>query len=112
MKIHLIALASLLMAAPLSGQARTVTLNWNDTVNPAGTTYAVYRATGQCSGTPTFTQIATGIAVKTYLDSNVSPGNYCYTVRAVAAGIESDNSNLAVAQVRPFAVTGLSVTVQ
>lgn len=104
---------SLTFACALAAQVRTVTLTWNDDVNPAGTTYNVYRATGVCAGSPTFTRVnSTPIATKTYVDSGVAPGNYCYVVRAAAAGLESDDSNQAGAAVRPFAATGLGVTVQ
>jgi hypothetical protein len=92
--------------------SRTVTLTWTDTANPVGTTYSVYRATGTCSGTPTFTLLASGVAVKTYTDSAVPPGNYCYAATATSNAIESDKSTPAGAQVRPFAPGGLNITVQ
>lgn len=91
---------------------RTVTLTWADTVNPAGTTYSIYRAPGLCSGTPTFAKIATGLTQKTYADTAVAPGNYCYTATATLNGIESPQSASAGAVVTPFAPNGLSITVQ
>lgn len=42
----------------------SVTLNWQDALNPAGTTYSIYRATGLCSGTPTFAKLATAVATQ------------------------------------------------
>lgn len=90
----------------------SVTLNWTDTLNPSGTTYNVYRATGLCSGTPTFSKIATAIAVKTYQDTTVQPGNYCYQVTATSNSVESGPSNTALAPVPSFAPTQLSLTVQ
>lgn len=88
------------------------TLNWADLLNPAGTTYSVYRATGLCSGTPIFSKIASAVAVKTYEDSTVTAGNYCYSVTATSGGMESAQSNTALAPVPSFAPTGLSLTVQ
>jgi fibronectin type 3 domain-containing protein len=76
-----------------------VTLNWQDSVNPSGTTYNVYRASGSCSDSPSFSQIATGIAALTYSDTNVTVGSeYCYEVTAVdSSGDESADSNVAEA---------------
>jgi len=79
-----------------------VTLTWTDSLNPTGTTYNVYRATGLCSGTLTFTQIVSGVAVKTYDDNGIAPGNYCYQVTAFLGGVESDPSTQAFAKVKPF----------
>ena len=46
-------LAMLIFASAAAAQTtHKVTLTWQDTLNPAGTTYSVYRATGLCSGTP------------------------------------------------------------
>lgn len=86
----------------------TVTLNWADDRNPAGTTYSIYRATGLCSGTPTFAKIATAVAVKTYQDSTVQPGNYCYAVTATFNAVESAQSNTVNPAVPAFAPTGLT----
>ena len=96
----------------LAQSTHSATLTWQDTLNPAGTTYNVYRATGLCSGTPTFAKIATGLTVKTYLDSTVTPGNYCYQVTATFNAIESAPSNSAPAAVPSFAPSALGVTVQ
>lgn len=89
------------MATPGVAQTRKVTLTWTDTVNPAATTYTVKRAAGLCTGTPTFATLATGIATKTYEDTTVSIGNYCYVVTATLAGLESAPSNAAGAAVLP-----------
>lgn len=87
-------------------------LTWTDTQNPAGTTYKIYRATGLCSGSPTFSVLASAITAKTYQDTTVVPGNYCYQVTAVASGMESAPSNSALAPVPSSAPTGLQITVQ
>lgn len=103
----------LLTQALLSAQTtHSVTLTWVDSLNPVGTTYTVYRATGLCSGTPTFSKIASALVAKTYQDTTVTPGNYCYAVTATANGMESAQSNTALAPVPSFAPTGLSLTVQ
>lgn len=103
----------LLTAQVLHAQTpHTVTLNWLDAANPSGATYNVYRATGLCSGTPVFSKLATAVAVKTFVDSTVTPGNYCYVTTASIGGAESGNSNNAPASVLPFPPTGLNVTVQ
>jgi fibronectin type 3 domain-containing protein len=97
-------------------QAQTqhkVTIAWNDTVNPSGTTYNVYRATAACSTTPTLTKLASGVTVMNYTDSTVTNGStYCYAVTAVGPGGESGFSNEAPAVILapPSAVT-ITVTV-
>jgi len=93
--------------------SHSVTLAWQDTLNPAGaTTYSVYRAPGLCSGTPTFAKLATALTVLTYQDSTVTPGNYCYQVTATVGGMESSPSNTAGAPVPSFAPAQLTVTVK
>lgn len=115
--VLVVALTGLLGFAP-AAQAQTpsdvhsVTLNWEDTLNPSGTTYSVYRATGLCSGTPAFNKLASAVAVKTYVDLTVNPGNYCYYVTASYNGVESGPSNSALAPVPSWAPTKLSVTVK
>jgi len=89
-----------------------VTLNWTDTRNPVGTTYSVYRAPGLCSGTPTFAKIASSVTAKTYEDATVQPGNYCYAVTATLNGMESAQSNQALAPVPSFPPQTLTVTVE
>jgi hypothetical protein len=90
----------------------SVTLTWTDALNPAGTTYSVYRATGLCSGTPAFSKVATALTAKTYADTTVQPGNYCYAVTATLNGMESAQSKPVSASVPAFAPTALSFTVQ
>ena len=43
---------------------RSVTLTWQDTANPSGTSYTVYPATGLCRGTPTFSKLATAVSAR------------------------------------------------
>lgn len=82
-------------------QQRKVILTWTDNANPSGTTYSVKRATGICSGTPNFSTLASGVAAKTYEDTTVTVGNYCYVVTATFGGLESAPSNTAGAPVLP-----------
>jgi uncharacterized membrane protein len=108
-----IALAILILAACAAAQTtHKVTLVWQDTLNPAGTTYSVYRATGLCSGTPAWAKLAAAVTLKTYEDSTVTPGNYCYQVTATANGMESAPSNTSLAPVPSFPPTSLQITVQ
>jgi hypothetical protein len=108
----LIAILCLSLSAFAQATTHSVTLSWTDTLNPAtGTTYSVYRSTGLCSGTPTFSKLATGISAKTYQDSTVTPGNYCFNVTATVATVEGSASNLVNPTVQPFSVQ-LSFTVQ
>jgi hypothetical protein len=70
-------------------QAHAATLNWTDTVNPAGSTYNVYRATGSCPAS-TFTKIAAGVPGFKYVDSTIAPQTgYCYQITALVAATES-----------------------
>lgn len=106
-------LTLLLTSLGLFAQAtHSVTLNWVDTSNPTTTTYNVYRATGLCSGSPVYSKIGTGVALKTYEDTTVQPGPYCYVVTATYSSIESAYSNSALANVPSFAPTSLSVIVK
>ncbi len=79
-------------AAPL-GPSVSANLSWADTVNPAGTTYNIYRVAGTCpaafSVIPAY-RIASGISVDSYVDATVIVGStYCYAVTAVFSSVES-----------------------
>jgi len=97
----------------------SATLTWTDTVNPTGTTYNVWRLTGNCptpapTTTAGFTQLNTSaISAKTYVDlSVVAAQTYSYVATAVAtSGPQSAPSNCTTAVI-PGAVppTGLTVT--
>jgi hypothetical protein len=99
--------ALVLLGNVAEAQAAThsVALTWVDASNPTGTTYNVKRSTGLCTGTPVFSTIATAVTVKTYTDSTVTPGNYCFTVDAVFNGATSVDSNLVNPNVPAFPVT-------
>jgi len=94
----------------LEGQAlaqtgtRTVTITYEDKVNPSGTVYNILRATGLCTGTPTFATIATAVTVFTYQDKTAQIGNnYCYAATATYNGTTSALSNTALATILPNA---------
>jgi len=91
--------------------ARQVVLTWEDTQNPAGTTYSIYRSNGVCANATNFTRIANNIALKTYTDT-ANPGQYCYYATATLNSVESDASTTAEAKVKPFPPKTLTVTVQ
>lgn len=79
---------------------KSVVLNWADNVNPGGTSYNVYRSPNLCSGQSlVFTKIAPNVAVKTYTDSGVNPGNYCYQVSAALNGAESTGNPTATVSI-------------
>jgi hypothetical protein len=101
-----------LAASLVFGQtAHSVALTWTDTANPAGTTYSIYRATGQCTGSLTFTKIsAAPVAAKTYTDNSVQPGPYCYVATATFNAIESGYSNSALAAVPTSPPNSLTIT--
>lgn len=106
----LIKLTLLLSMVSVALQAQTphsVTLTWSDTLNPSSTTYNIYRAVGLCTGTPTFSIIATAVPTKTYTDTAVTSGDYCYEVTAAFNGVESAPSNTALALV-PFSAAPTS----
>jgi hypothetical protein len=100
------------LGAAAQTQTHSVTLTWQDTLNPTGTTYSVYRSTGLCSGSPTFSKLAAAVTDKKFEDTTVQPGNYCYQVTAALNGMESAPSNTAHAPVPTFAPSQLSVTVK
>lgn len=100
------------MLASAQSSTRIVSLAWEDVLNPAGTAYNVYRAPGQCSTSSVFSMISSGITLKTYDDTGLSTGTYCYHVTATANGLESLPSNTASAKVLPHPPTKLTVLVK
>ncbi len=87
------------------------TLTWEDTLNPTGTTYNVYRTTEACSSATTFsaTPLASGVTFKTYPDTTVTPGSYCYEITAVYNNVESTPSNTVTANV-PSSSSSLQIS--
>lgn len=114
-KLLLSALSVLALSVSAFGQTspHSVTLTWTAPSDAtSSSTMTMFRATGACSGSPTFSVLASGLAVnKPYVDTTVSVGTYCYTAQHVLNGANSVNSNLASASVSPLPATGLSVTV-
>jgi hypothetical protein len=109
---RLLAFIMLSLSAFAQAATHSVTLSWTDTSNPITATYNVYRATGLCSGTPVFSKIASALTTKSFVDSTVQPGNYCFAVTAAIGGVESGQSNSVNPAVPAFAPAGLSFTVQ
>jgi hypothetical protein len=115
--MQVIRLALLLLFSATVAAAQTshsVKITWTDTVNPAGTTYNVYKANTNCTGTPTFVKLNTApITTQSYTDTNVAAGTYCYSATAVGPGGESAQSNTGSANVlAPPSVITITVTVQ
>ena len=85
------------------GATHSVVLTWSASPDAAaypGLTYNVYRLTGACSSTATFTKINTSpTTALTFTDASVAPGAYCYYVTAALNGIESVPSNQAAAAI-------------
>ncbi len=110
MRKFLLAFAFLVSLSAFAQTARSVTLTWQDTANPAGTTYNVYRnvTVGGCTPTPTLQTLVTSVTVKTYTDTNVKTGDiWCYAVTAGTGATESSFSNTAQATVKNFPPTSL-----
>jgi hypothetical protein len=87
MKILLLILA---LAGMSFAQGHSATLTWTDNLNPSGTTYNIYRTLGACSATTVFSSpIISGLLVKTFVDTTVTTGVYCYAVTAVFNMVQS-----------------------
>ncbi len=102
MKLAILLLSLALSACAQTPATRTVTLTWVDTVNPAGTTYTIYKSSNPTAQTPTFAVLASGVTAKSYVDAGVVPGLYRYYVKAVFNNSESVPSNSADADAKPF----------
>ena len=96
-----------LLHAQVTGN-HTVTLSW--TASPDGGVYTMYRATGVCSPTLTFTAISVGITSTVYVDSGIAPGKFCYQVTTVVNSAESNASNQAQAVIIPLPPGNLTDT--
>lgn len=109
-------LVLLIVGIGLAQAAHSVTLTWTDPVGgyPPGTTYNVYRAVGTCNGVPNYVKppIGLGLTTKTYVDTTVSIGSYCYVITAVVGGLESAASLSAGATVQTGTVTINGIAVQ
>lgn len=110
MKLFILVFLFAVLAAAQT--THTVELSWEDTLNPVGTVYAVYRGDARCTQSPVMVKIAQDIAVKVYTQNGVSVGNYCYHVTANLNALESLPSNQALAEVRPWSPSKLNVTVK
>jgi len=89
--------------------ALTILLTWVDTLNPATTTYHIYRAPGGCGdGAPFEKMTKAPQATKSFRDDPPT-GQWCYQVTAVNDGLESDPSPK-VSVAKPAAPTSLKIS--
>lgn len=110
--IRLVLVLSLLVMPLRAQAAHSATITITDTTNPAGMSYNIYRGAGACSTNPTLSKIGT-TSTKTYTDSGLAAGTYCYAATALdSLGDESAKSPTAqgVIPMPPNAVT-ITVTV-
>lgn len=90
-----------LFAGLAFGQSSSVTLTWDDDVNPPSTTYRLYRAEAPCGLDNSFVLLQDNITEQTFDDTGLAAGSYCYVVAAVLNGTESLKSNQAQRIVLP-----------
>lgn len=109
-----------LSSAALPQGSHSAVLNWTlsvDDVTASCTAGAnclqnVYRASGVCSSTSSFTLLtgtALGPTVTTYTDSTITPGQWCYGVTFEINGLESAKDTTTVS-LQPSAPTGIAAT--
>jgi hypothetical protein len=80
-----------------STTAHQAVLTWQDTVNPAGTTWKVYRSPG-AAWNPV---LLSTVTVKNYTDTTVVSGqNYVYKITALNNGVESDGPSAVTVSVQ------------
>jgi hypothetical protein len=112
MKRLVIALfAVLLFVVPMQAQtSRSVVLAWTASTS-TGAAYNIYRASGACAPSLTFTKIGSVAAgVVTFTDTAVTVGAFCYQVTATLNGEESLPSNQSSAVILPTPPTALTTT--
>ena len=98
------------VAAPIFAQTpHSVQLTWDDTNNPPGTSYNVYRLSGVCPATVvpnSFSKVNSAlITALTFTDSPIALGPFCYYVTATNGTLESAPSTSVATTVVPFVVT-------
>lgn len=108
------ALLSTGLALAQTVPSHSVTLTWTPPADAtSSSTVTIFRASGACTGTPTFTSLATGQSMTApYVDSTVTVGAYCYTLQHDLGGAASIDSNLAPATVSPLPVLNVTVSVK
>lgn len=91
--IRILLLLVICCVAVVATTYHRVNLSWQDTENPVGTTYNVYKAYGLCQANYPFSIEATGVGTLTYSEIVTNTYNHCYYVTAVVNGVESAPSN-------------------
>ena len=68
--IFLLAVSAFAQNGTSAADAKTISLAWEDTRNPNGVSYSVYRSNSTCSATSLFVKVAT-VPAKSYEDTGV-----------------------------------------
>lgn len=105
MRKYLLVLMLFLSASAFAQAAHKITLTWQDTQNPPGTVYNVYKnvTSGPCTATPTLQTLSASVTAFTFDDTTVKVGEtWCYAVTAGTGASESGFSNTAQATVKNF----------
>lgn len=122
MKKVILLLALILFATAAWPATHTATLTWtlstDDTttecVTGANCLQNVYRASGTCSASSSFTLLTTTAlspTATTFTDSTITPGTWCYGVTFSINGLESTKDTASVT-LQPSPPTGAAVTAQ
>jgi hypothetical protein len=94
--------------------AHSAVLTWGPSpsaVSNPGIVYNVYRASGICSGSSTFSMLKAGVTGLTYTDSTITTGAWCYELTAALGGVESKPSNQVTAALLVAPPTTVTVTI-
>ena len=83
-------------------------LTWPDARNPAGTQYKIFRAPGQCGATGQKLQQVATVTTKSYADTTVTPGLWCYQIVSTINGADGQASDLVPGSIPPFKVEGIT----
>jgi hypothetical protein len=103
---------ALISGTVFAQSSHSVLLTWTASTDTGGTVN-VYKATSACTGTPSFTLLASGVvAGGPYTDASVGIGKFCYYVTAVVNGAESLPSNFAPMTVLPKSPTAVTAVSQ
>jgi hypothetical protein len=105
------------LAAFAQNGSHVAVVQWTDTLNPAGTTYNVYRQNAACPPTPPtstagFTELTNApVSGLLYSDSTVTAGTWSYVVTANVNGVQTGPSPCGQGTVPAAGVPPQSITV-